>query len=127
MRGLDPNPARGRRVRLPRVEREPFKIPLRTHVEKIIANAKPELRLPLRVLAETGVRAGELLAWTWGDVDIHGSQILIPKGKTRSARRWFAIPPDLIDQPRPQPRAGPSYRTSRTPWASGAFRVSPRR
>lgn len=97
MRGLDPNPARGRRVRLPRVEREPFKIPLRTHVEKIIANAKPELRLPLRVLAETGVRAGELLAWTWGDVDIHGSQILIPKGKTRSARRWVAIPPDLID------------------------------
>ena len=97
MRGLDPNPARGRRVRLPRVEREPFKIPLRTHVEKIIANAKPELRLPLRVLAETGVRAGELLAWTWGDVDIHGSQILLPKGKTRSARRWVAIPPDLID------------------------------
>ena len=46
--GRDPNSARGRSVRLPRVERKPFKIPLRTRVEKIIANTKPELRLPLR-------------------------------------------------------------------------------
>ena len=101
MRGLDPNPARGRRVRLPRVEREPFKIPLRTHVEKIIANAKPELRLPLRVLAETGVRAGELLAWTWGDVDIHGSQIRSSRHVRRRPGPGSQVVPDRrVDAPR---------------------------
>lgn len=96
--GRDPNPARGHRVRLPRAEREPIRIPTSKQVDAIILRARPSVKLPLRLLAETGVRVGELLAWTWGDVDIDGSQILIPKGKTRSARRWVPIPPDLMDQ-----------------------------
>jgi integrase len=96
--GVDPNPARGRRVRLPRVEREPVTIPLRQHIETIIRAVKPSYRLPLRILDATGVRVGELLAWTWGDVDIADSQILVRKGKTRSARRWVALPAALMDE-----------------------------
>jgi integrase len=96
--GVEPNPARGRRVRLPRVESEPKRIPLRAHIELMLANASERYRLPLRILDETGVRVGEMLAWTWGDVDIHGSQILIPKGKTRSARRWVPIRPERMDE-----------------------------
>lgn len=96
--GIEPNPARGRRVRLPRVESEPKRIPLRAHIELMLANAKERYRLPLRILDETAVRVGEMLAWTWGDVDIHGSQILIPKGKTKSARRWVPIRPERLDE-----------------------------
>jgi integrase len=31
-------------------------------------------RLPLRVLAQTGMRVGELEALTWGDIDETGSR-----------------------------------------------------
>lgn len=94
--GVDPNPARGRRVRLPRMERTRINPPPLVHVEAIVANARAELRLPIRLLAETGVRVGELQAWTWGDVDIAGSQILVPRGKTKAARRWVQIEPERM-------------------------------
>jgi integrase len=96
--GVDPNPARGRRVRLPRTERAPIVVPLRAHIETIIASVKAVYRLALHLLDETGVRVGELLAWTWGDVDIHGSQILVREGKTKSARRWVPILPARMDE-----------------------------
>lgn len=96
--GLEKNPARDRRVRLPRVEREQINPPSLTHVNAILQHVRERYILPLRILAETGVRVGELLAWTWGDVDVQRSQILVPKGKTKAARRWVAIHPDLMTE-----------------------------
>jgi len=95
--GVDPNPARGRRVRLPKLEREPITIPLKRHIDLIVGTVKEEYRLPIGLLVETGVRVGELLAWTWGDVDISAGKILIRKAKTRSGVRWVAIPGPLQD------------------------------
>lgn len=94
---VEPNPARDRRVRLPRIEKEPLNPPPLSHVNAIIANVRPRYILPLRILAETGVRVGELVAWTWGDVDVMESRILVPKGKTKSARRWVHIDPSLME------------------------------
>jgi integrase len=96
--GVEKNPARDRRVRLPRVERAKINAPSLTHVGAILQHVRPRYILPLRILAETGVRVGELLAWTWGDVDVERSQILVPRGKTKAAIRWVAIDPDLMNE-----------------------------
>jgi integrase len=55
------------------------------------------LRLPVTILAETGVRVGELLAWMWGDVDIVDCKIRVPRGKSAAAMRWVQIRPELMD------------------------------
>jgi integrase len=94
--GVDPNPARDGRVRLPREERAVVEPPSADAVEAIIANSPPRWRLPLRTLAETGMRIGELAALEWRDVDITGSRFRIRDGKTAAARRWVAVPEELM-------------------------------
>jgi integrase len=57
---VDPNPARDRRVKLPRVESEIPTPPTASEVAAIIANAPKKWRLAIRVLEQTGMRVGEL-------------------------------------------------------------------
>jgi integrase len=57
--GVDPNPARDRRVRLPRQERVLVDPPSGQDVETIICTVPKRWRLPLRVLEQTGMRVGE--------------------------------------------------------------------
>jgi integrase len=66
--GVDPNPARDGRVRLPRGERTVVDPPSAQDIDMILANVLPRWRLPLRVLEQTGMRVGELQALAWGDV-----------------------------------------------------------
>jgi integrase len=96
--GVDPNPARDRHVRLPRIASEPMNPPSWKHVEAIVANVRKSLRLPVTILAETGVRVGELLAWTWGDVDTVDCKIRVPQGKTAAAMRWVQVRSELMDE-----------------------------
>ncbi len=90
--GVDPNPARDDRVRLPREERTPNDPPTARDVDTIIANVPPRWRLPLRVLEQTGMRVGELGALEWGDVDEQDSRFRVKAGKTAAARRWVDVP-----------------------------------
>jgi integrase len=53
-------------------------------------------RLPVALLEATGMRVGELVALEWGDVDVAGCRFRIPQGKTRSARRYVPVPPELM-------------------------------
>jgi integrase len=94
--GVDPNPARDDRVRLPREERAVVDPPSAADVETIIATIPKRWRLPLRVLAETGMRVGEAHDLEWGDVDETGNRFRIRKGKTAAARRWVAMPEALM-------------------------------
>jgi integrase len=96
--GVDPNPARDARVRLPREERTVVEPPSSADVAAILEHARPvRWRLPLQVLAETGMRVGELCDLEWRDVDISGSRFRVRDGKTRAARRWVAVPPQLME------------------------------
>jgi hypothetical protein len=52
--GVEPNPARDKRVKLPRVEREEVAPPSGEQVEAIFAHVPERRRLPLRVLEQTG-------------------------------------------------------------------------
>jgi integrase len=63
--GVDPNPARDNRVRLPREQHVPVDPPSAQDVEAIIATIPQRWRLPLRTLEQTGMRVGELHALAW--------------------------------------------------------------
>jgi integrase len=92
---VDPNPARDARVRLPREERTVVEPPSAAAVEAIILHA-PRYRLLLTALAETGMRVGEACDREWRDVDEASGRFRIRKGKTVAARRWLAVPDDLM-------------------------------
>jgi integrase len=94
--GVDPNPARDQRIRLPREQRSVVEPPSMVEVEVIIDYAPARYRLLLRVLAETGMRVGEVCALEWRDVDASGSRFRIREGKTAAARRWVAVPEPLM-------------------------------
>jgi integrase len=94
--GVEPNPARDRNVRLPRIEVAIVEPPSAEQVETIIATVPPRWRLGLRVLEQTGMRVGELHKLEWGDVDEQGSRFRIKQGKTAAARRWVAVPEWLM-------------------------------
>jgi integrase len=95
--GVDPNPARDRRVKLPRIEEAVVEPPSERDVSTIIATVPPRWRLPLRVLAETGLRVGELRDLEWRDVDLASSRFRIRGGKTKAARRWVPVPEAVME------------------------------
>jgi integrase len=94
--GVDPNPVRDSRVRLPREEHSEIEPPSAATVALIVTTAPPRWRLGLQTLAETGLRVGELHALEWRDVDEHASRFRIRSGKTKAARRWVAVPEPLM-------------------------------
>jgi integrase len=94
--GVEENPCRDQRVRLPRQERGEVNPPSAAEVEAIIEHVPSRWRLPLRVLEQTGMRVGELACLAWADVDVAGSRFRISQGKTPSARRWVAVPAWLM-------------------------------
>jgi integrase len=91
------NPARDQRLRLPRQEREIVEPPTAADVEKIVANVPKRWRLGLRALAETGMRVGEAHDLEWQDVDVTGSRFRVRNGKTAAARRFVAVPVELME------------------------------
>jgi integrase len=93
---IDPNPARDRRVKLPRIEAPIVEPPSAEQVEKIIAHSPPRWRPALRTLEQTGMRVGELRDLEWRNVDVADRRFRIRQGKTPTARRWVAVPSWLM-------------------------------
>jgi integrase len=96
--GAEPNPARDKRVRLPKIEASIVEPPTAAQVEAILAHSPPRWHLPLRVLEQSGMRIGELRDLEWRDVDIAESRFRIRQGKTATARRWVNVPEWLMDE-----------------------------
>lgn len=95
---VDPNPARDRRVKLPRLDSREIVPPTGSDVAAIVANAPPKWRLAIRVLEQTGMRVGELGGLEWGDVDRTNLRLRIRSGKTTAARRFVAVPEWLMEE-----------------------------
>ena len=79
-------------------------------VTAIIANAPPKWRLALRVLEQTGMRAGELAKLEWQDADSANSRFRIRGGKTAGARRWVTVPERLMHETVPPDDRTPERR-----------------
>lgn len=96
---VDPNPARSRKLRLPRVETvEP--VPMtRAELHAILEALPKRWRLPVRLLEATGMRVGELGKLTWGDIDFRGSRLRVSRArtKTRSGQRFVQVPGPLME------------------------------
>ena len=96
--GVEPNPARDRRVKLPRQPAKQPRIPSRAHIQAIRTHLPQHLLIPFDTLEATGIRVGELNNLTWADLDTAESRARIAQGKTASARRWVQLPPTLTHQ-----------------------------
>jgi integrase len=93
--GIDPNPARS--VKLPKIESAIVEPPTAAQVDAIIHHSPRRWHLPLHVLEQTGMRVGELRDLEWRDIDLAESRFRIRNGKTKTARRWVAVPEAIMD------------------------------
>lgn len=95
--GVQPNPVRDRRLRLPRAERRHVNPPSAEHVEAVYRLLPPAYRLPLLVLDATGMRVGELAALTWGDLDEPRGRWRVSASASKTGQaRWVVPPPRLF-------------------------------
>jgi integrase len=95
--GIQPNPARDKRVKLPREEKLEPSPPIAADVLAVHELLPSRYRLPLLVLDATGMRIGELETLAWGDVDERRGRwrIRAANEKERTAR-WIAPPADVF-------------------------------
>ena len=123
--GIDPNPARDRRIRYPTVEQVVPVPPSDKHVLALLEHMPRQRRLLYVFLEQDGGRLGEHIAFTWGDVDLDACRILarpeVVKGRRgRRKPRWLQIPnwlmELLIDSCPPEDRAA---ETPLFPWLHG--------
>jgi hypothetical protein len=78
--GVEPNPVRDKRVKLPYAEQEAMSPPSDEHVLAVLENTAQERRLLFAFLERCGTRVGETLdglgeTWTW----THRASSLAPK------------------------------------------------
>jgi integrase len=96
--GCEPNVARDRRVRLPRVQSEPVQPPSASEVRAIRDNLADRYLLPFDLIECTGMRTQDVLGLEWQDIDFRHSRFRIRAGKTRAARRWVQVPEHVMAQ-----------------------------
>jgi integrase len=97
--GADPNPARDRRVKLPRMVSEEPTPPSAKQFIAILDYVRPHWRLPLVVMEQTAMRVGEVHGLACGDVDLAESRFRLAGGKTKSRRaRWVQVPVWLMEE-----------------------------
>ena len=95
--GLDPNPARDPRVKLPKRVREEPQPPAAEHVEAILAALGAKWRLLFVTIQQGALRLGEAVGLTWGDVDAAGLRLRLPRSATkRDQARWVYLPEWLV-------------------------------
>jgi integrase len=95
--GLDPNPARDPRVKLPkRVSDEPVPPPAE-HVEAILHAIGAKWLLLFITVEQGALRLGEAVNLTWGDVDVVGLRLRLPRSAVKTDRaRWVYLPDWLM-------------------------------
>jgi integrase len=96
--GLDPNPARSRRVRLPHEEASDIEPPLAAHVEAVYGLLARPYRLPLLWLDWSGARVASIDNLTVGDYDERARRVRLRASTTKTrAALWVELHPALAD------------------------------
>ena len=82
--GIEPNPARDRRVKLPKNVAEEANPPSDDHFMAIIDKSLVRWRLLFITIEQGALRIGEALVLRWGDVDVAGCRLRLPKSATKT-------------------------------------------
>lgn len=99
--GVEPNPARSPRVKLPRKVTEEVSPPSGTEWAAIQRFLAPRLLLAARLMEAEALRVTECLTLTYGDVDFANSRIRISRARTKggtAGQRWLDVPVPLMDE-----------------------------
>jgi integrase len=94
--GIQPNPARDPRVKLPREKKRELTPPSAEHVLAVHALLPSAYRLPLLVLDATGMRVGELEALAWGDVDEPRGRWRVKAAVAKTGAARWVTPPEQV-------------------------------
>jgi integrase len=96
--GVDPNPARDRRIRLPHEEHEELNPPTAEHVEAVVRALPPAYRLPLLWLDWSGARLASVESTLVGDYDEPRRRIRLRSSTTKTRQAlWVDLPDVLAD------------------------------
>lgn len=96
--GVDPNPVRDERVKLPTIIGQQVDPPSSAHFLTILEAMPRRYWLPLITLEQTGMRVGEAVALAWGDVDEDGCQFRLRAQTVKTRRpRWVPVPEWLME------------------------------
>jgi integrase len=96
---VEPNPARDKRVRLPELEAEEINPPNGKQFLAVLDKLTKRWVLPLVVLEQVGMRAGEAASLTWGDVDVAENRFRLRAARTKTRKaRWVQVPDWLMDE-----------------------------
>jgi integrase len=99
--GVDPNPARDKRVKLPTIVAEEPQPPTAREFLAILDHTSDHRRLPLVLMEQTAMTIGETHSLEWGDVDVAGCMIRLRrrnvKGQIRSRARQPQVPGWLME------------------------------
>jgi integrase len=94
------NPARDRRIRLPRREPNTYRLPTRAQIAQM-HEVMPN-RVPLMTLLEhTGLRIHEAAQLRWRDIDTTRARLLVVQSKTPAGRRFVEHLPGTPPFPMP--------------------------
>ena len=95
---VDPNPARDKRVKLPRERKAHVPPPLADHVERVAETLPRHHVVPFLVIDECGPRVNELATAQVGDLDEHRRAIRVRSEVEKNDRyRRLQLPDDLFD------------------------------
>jgi integrase len=95
--GVDPNPSRDSRVKLPAIEREEPVPPTAAQLLAMLEKIPRRWRLPLILIEQCGLRVGEAHELAWGDVDETGLRLRLRAASTKGKRgRWVQVPEWLM-------------------------------
>ena len=90
---IEPNPARDPRVKLPKRITEEANPPSDEHFLAMIETLLPRWRLFFLTIEQGGLRIGEAAALRWGDVDVAGGRLRLPRSATKTnTSRWVQLP-----------------------------------
>jgi len=96
--GIEPNPARDRRVKLPKGITEEANPPSDEHFLEILDKLLPRWRLFFITIEQGGLRIGETVKLRWADVDVAGLRLRLPRSATKTGTsRWVQLPAWLME------------------------------
>ena len=96
--GVEPNPARDPKVKLPRRVTEEANPPSDAHFLAILEALLPRWRLFFVTIEQGGLRIGEAASLRWGDVDAAGLRLRLPRSQTKThTSRWVYLPQWLME------------------------------